>query len=243
MAIPASLEGARQMMSLDENGYIVKRDDVMARPRSSVPTPAHSRILRAIARGLAGGFPPSVKDLADSLGLAGVTSVMPTLRIMERNGFVNISGGGERGRRRAVILTARGKAALSIGGLPVLGTVPAGPMREVLSQCDTVIDEGDLLRHRPGDFLLVVDGDSMVGDGIMPGDKVLLRPDVQVKEREIAAVQVGDDYRATLKHVHFGPGRSKLTLAASNPKYSPIIVASAEVRVAGVYRGLVRVCA
>jgi repressor LexA len=90
--------------------------------------------------------------------------------------------------------------------------------------------------------LLVVDGDSMIGDGIMPGDKVLLRPDVQVKEREIAAVQVGDDYRATLKHVHFGPGRNKLTLAASNPKYSPIIVAAAEVRVAGVYRGLVRVC-
>jgi SOS-response transcriptional repressor LexA len=55
-------------------------------------------------------------------------------------------------------------------------------------------------------------------------------------------VQVGDDYRATLKHVHFGPGRNKLTLAASNPKYSPIIVAAAEVRVAGVYRGLVRVC-
>ena len=230
-------------MSLDESSYIVKRDDVMARPRSFVPTPAHSRILRAISRGLASGFPPSVKDLADSLGLAGVTSVMPTLRIMERNGFVNISGGGERGKRRAVILTARGKAALSIGGLPVLGTVPAGPMREALSQCDTVIDEGDLLRHRPGDFLLVVDGDSMIGDGIMPGDKVLLRPDVQVKEREIAAVQVGDDYRATLKHVHFGPGRSKLTLAASNPKYRPIIVASAEVRVAGVYRGLVRVCA
>jgi repressor LexA len=212
----------------------------MARPRSSVLTPAHTRILRAISRKLASGFPPSVKELADSLGLAGVTSLMPTLRIMERNGFVNTSGGGERGKRRVVGLTPRGKATLSIGGLPVLGVVPAGPMREALSQCDTVLDESELLPHRPGDFLLIVDGDSMIGDGILPGDKVLLRPDVEVKDREIAAVQIGDDYEATLKHVHFGPGATKVTLTASNAKYRPTIVASAEVRVAGVYRGLVR---
>lgn len=212
----------------------------MARPRSTGLTSVHTRILRAIGRTLASGFPPSVAELADSLKLAGVTSLMPTLRIMERNGFVTISGGGERGRRRAVNLNARGKAALSIGGLPVLGRVPAGPLTEPLNQCEVVLDEHELLPHRPGDFLLVVDGDSMIGDGIMPGDKVLLRPHVQVREREIAAVQVGDDYRATLKHVHFGPGRTKVTLAASNPKYSPMVVASADLRVAGVYRGLVR---
>lgn len=212
----------------------------MARPRSSILTVTHTRILRAISRELTNGFPPSVKDLADSLGLAGVTSLMPTLKIMERNGFVKTSGGGERGKRRVVGLTSRGKAALSIGGLPVLGVVPAGPMREALSQCETVLDERELLPHRPGDFLLVVDGDSMIGDGILPGDKVLLRPDVEVKDREIAAVQVGDDYRATLKHVHFGPGKTKVTLTASNAKYRPTIVGSAEVRVAGVYRGLVR---
>lgn len=229
-------------MYLDANRYIVKRDDVMARPRSSLLTPTHKKILLAISREVTNGFPPSAKELADSLGLAGVTSLMPTLRIMERNGFVKILGGGERGKRRVVGLTSRGKAAISMGGLPVLGVVPAGPMREAVSQCDTVLDEADLLPHKPGDFLLVVDGDSMTGDGIMPGDKVLLRPDVQVKEREIAAVQIGDDYRATLKHIHFGPGRSKITLAASNPKYSPMIVSASEVRVAGVYRGLVRVC-
>ncbi len=212
----------------------------MARPRSSLLTPTHEKILLAISRAARNGFPPSAKELADSLNLAGVTSLMPTLRIMERNGFVKIFGGGERGKRRVVGLTSRGKAAISMGGLPVLGVVPAGPMREALSQCDTVIDENELLPHRPGDFLLVVDGDSMIGDGILPGDKVLLRPDVQVKDREIAAVQVGEDYQATLKHVRFGPGATKITLTASNAKYRPMIVASAEVRVAGVYRGLVR---
>src|ERR1700724_848455 len=146
------------MMCLDDPRYIVKRDDVMARPRSSGLTPAHLRVLLAISRALTSGFPPSVAELADALNLAGVTSVMPTLRIMERNGFVTISGGGERGKRRSVNLTARGKAALSLGGLPVLGTVPAGPLTETLSQCETVIDEHELLPHRPGDFLLIVEG-------------------------------------------------------------------------------------
>ncbi|MBV9010142.1 MAG: hypothetical protein JO354_13415 [Verrucomicrobia bacterium] len=214
----------------------------MARPRLSTLTPPQLRILRAVARFVVTGFPPAVKEIADSLGLAGATSVVPTLRIMARNGFVQISGGGERGKRRSVTLTAKGKAAVSLGGLPVLGSVPAGPLQEHLSQCEEVVDDSDLLPHKAGDFLLVVDGDSMIGDGIMPGDKVLLRPDVEVRDREIAAVQVGEDYRATLKHVHFGPGRSKVTLEASNPRYRPMIVASPEVRVAGVFRGLVRSC-
>jgi repressor LexA len=159
---------------------------------------------------------------------------------MQRNGFISISGGGQRGKRRSANLTARGKAALSIGGLPVLGRVPAGPLSEAINQCETVMDEHELLPHRAGDFLLVVDGDSLIGDGIMPGDKVLLRPDVEVRDREIAAVQIGDDYYATLKHVHFGPRKGQVTLTASNAKYKPQVISGSDVRVAGVFRGLVR---
>ena len=80
----------------------------------------------------------------------------------------------------------------------------------------------------------------MIGDGILPGDKVLLRPNVQVQNGEIAAVHIGDEYLATLKHVYFGPGRAKATLKASNPSYHDIVVAMKDVKVAGVFRGLVR---
>ncbi len=106
----------------------------------------------------------------------------------------------------------------------------------------------------------------MIGDGILPGDRVLLRPDVEVRSGEIAAVQIAGDGSfedgslcATLKHVvfdawppsqeHGGPGRAEeegsgelqgITLRASNPKYGDLRVAASRVSIAGVYRGLVR---
>ena len=212
----------------------------MARPFSFDLTESHWKILRAIERLLRTGVPPSVGEIAASLCLAGETSLTPTLRIMRRNGYVEIHGGGRRGKRRTMTLTPLAKASLGIGGLPVLGAVPAGPLSENLSQAEAILDEQELLPHRPGDFLLIVDGDSMIGDGILHGDKVLIRPNIEPVNGEIAAVQVGNDYRAALKHVRFRPGRSKITLEASNSRYRPIVVRARDVRVAGVYRGLVR---
>src|SRR5205814_10056569 len=89
----------------------------MARPFSFDLTESHWKILRAIERLLRTGVPPSVGEIAASLCLAGETSLTPTLRIMQRNGYVEIHGGGRRGKRRTVTLTARAKASLGIGGL------------------------------------------------------------------------------------------------------------------------------
>lgn len=212
----------------------------MGKSRTSSLTPAHLRILQAISRCLENDGHASISELVADLKLAGDTSLSPTLKIIERNGFIKIHGGGKRGRRRLVTLTERGKASLGFRTLRVLGSIPAGPLAEALDQCETVIEDRDLLPYKPGDFLLVVQGDSMIGDGILPGDKVLLRPDAQVRNGEIAAVHVGDDYLATLKHVHFGPGRGKVTLKASNPVYKDIVVSAKDVKVAGIYKGLIR---
>src|SRR5258708_3319595 len=102
----------------------------MARPRISGLTRAQSRILRAIARCIEKYGHAAITELVAELGLAGDTSLVPTLRIMERNGFVRIRGGGQRGRRRTIDLAVPGKAALGLAGLPVLGQIPAGPLSE-----------------------------------------------------------------------------------------------------------------
>ena len=137
-------------------------------------------------------------------------------------------------------MTQRGKVAVGIGALCVLGSIPAGPLKEVLDQCETVMNIQELLPHQPGDFLLVVEGDSMIGDGILPGDKVLLRPDVQVQNGEIAAVHVGSECRATLKHIYFLPDKCLVILHASNPAYPDAEFNQADIKVAGVCRGVVR---
>jgi len=79
----------------------------------------------------------------------------------------------------------------------------------------------------------------MLGDGILPGDLVLLRPDIEVGQGEIAAVHARDEYEGTLKHVFVEP--NQVRLRASNPFYEDILVSAQDWRgVAGVFRGLVR---
>jgi len=80
----------------------------------------------------------------------------------------------------------------------------------------------------------------MINDGILSGDKVLLRPNVQPKNGEIAAVHVGQDYAATLKRVYFGPKHGQIILKASNPNCQDITASAKDIKIAGVFRGLVR---
>ena len=107
-----------------------------------------------------------------------------------------------------------------------------------MAEPETVFEDRDLLPYRPGDFLLRVRGESMTGDGILSGDYVLLRPNVRVEQGEIAAVMVGSEYEATLKRVQVEG--ATVRLRAANPAYADIIVPADEVKIAGVFRGLIR---
>lgn len=211
----------------------------MPRPQTAQLSHVHERILLELRRGVTSGS-ASVSNLAADLNLAGASSIVPTLKVMERNGFVRLLGGGTQGKRRTVVLTPKGKSAAGLGGVPVLGSIPAGPLAEALENCGEFIELGTALPYQPGDFLLVVNGQSMTGDGILPGDKVLLRPGVQVQNGEIAAVHFGDQYLATLKHVCFERSGETVTLRASNEEYTDVTIPGRELRIAGVFRGLVR---
>lgn len=194
--------------------------------------------MRVLARCERAGTPAFVPDLVRELGLAGESSLTPTLRILERKGGVTVRGGGARGRSRVVVLTAGGRRAVGLGGLPLLGSIPAGPLDETVAGAEDIGEE--LLPWRPGDFLLRVRGDSMIGDGILDGDKVLIRPGVEPRAGEIAAVQVGETHEATLKHVFALPESGQVRLRASNPGYRDVVVPAETVKIAGVFRGLIR---
>jgi repressor LexA len=210
----------------------------MPRPRTVELSPAHRRILRVLGRFEQKSQPAFVPALVEALEFAGANSLVPTLQIMARNGFVEIRGGGVKGSPRWVELTDKGRQAAGLGGLPLIGSIPAGPLAEALAQPEEIVSAEDLLPHRDGDFLLRVMGDSMVGDGIFDGDLVLIRPRVEAAQGEIAAVQFGENYEATLKRV-FRRGQ-RVTLRASNPKYPEVVLSAAQVRIAGVFRGLIR---
>lgn len=201
-------------------------------------TPSQQRILEAIAEFDRKGEPVLVPQLVRRLGLAAESSLTQTLGILERKGAIRVRGGGVKGRPRVVTLAPAGRRAVGMGGLPLLGAIPAGPLSEAVEHAEQVLCEGELLPWKEGDFLLRVKGDSMIGDGILDGDKVLLRPGIEPHAGEIAAVVVGDAHEATLKH--FLPEGDRVRLRASNPGYRDLVVPAEQVRVAGVFRGLIR---
>lgn len=240
MLAHGDLAKRRLIKRLTTKYFIVKINDLMGRPLTSSPTRVHKRILEALACVMEGRGHCSVSDLVRELNLAGDSSVTATLKIMQRNGYIHIHGGGTRGRRRTLSLTTQGRESLGLGGLRILGSIPAGPLSDILDQCDSIVDIVELFPYKPGDFLLTVQGDSMIGDGILPNDKVLLRPNVAVKHQEIAAVHVGDEYLATLKRVCFSRDGRRVTLKASNSRYTNVVVPAESVKVVGVFRGLIR---
>lgn len=212
----------------------------MARPLSIQMTQEQKRIARAVNALEEKGQPAYVATLLDSLDLAHSASLLPTLKRMERNRYVTLHGKG-RGHATIVQLAPLGRSAIGAGGIPVLGSISAGRLEEAISEADEFLEPQDLIPSQVGDFFLRVKGDSMIGDGIMPGDLTLLRPDIQVESGEIAAVQSDIDHEATLKRVFFDPsGKRVVTLRASNTAYKDSVVSADVLKIAGVYRGLVR---
>jgi repressor LexA len=202
--------------------------------------PRQREVLLKIAFYLESGIPPSAAQLAEDLGLAGESSVTPVLKALEKKGYLLI-GAGVRGRQRSLQLTPRAQAELKQPGIPLLGTIPAGPLKEALEQPEQWVDDlREVLPYRQGDFLLRVVGDSMIGDGILSGDLVLLRPGLTPAAGEISAVAIGDEYQVTLKHVWFEAASACVRLVASNPLYPDQRHPADSVQIAGVFRGLLR---
>ncbi len=203
-------------------------------------------LLDRIAQDVRAGRTPVIAELIASMGLARESSLTNLLAPLRRKELISIEG-GVRGRSRIITLTSRGKMMAGLG-LPILGCIPAGPLREAIEEAEEWVDTAHaLMPYRAGDFLLRVEGDSMIGDGILPGDKVLLRPNIEVRSGEIAAVQIAGSEGfedgsmcATLKHVHLNEAAHSITLRAANPRYADRNVEAARVSIAGVYRGLVR---
>lgn len=209
------------------------------------------QLLQLIGKGQHSGRFPLVRELAQELGLVGESSLTRMLDALEQDRYIVKQGGGQERHRRIYTLTRKAQSILpdlsALLRVPLLGDIPAGPLAEAIAEaieeCAEWIDLGDGLRVQAGDFFLTVKGDSMIGDGILPGDRVLLRPGIQVNNGEIAGVQIRRDtgaFDSTLKHVHCRPNDDTVGLRASNPAYEEIVVAAEDVEVVGVYRGLLR---
>lgn len=182
------------------------------------------------------GIMPSVRQLAAEVGLSAPT-VQQHLVALRRKGYLEIDGSphGLRFTRLAkALLEAEPMDLGQVMPVPLVGTIAAGQPLEAL---ETPVDPVPMpvsIAQR-GDYLLRVKGQSMIEDGILDGDLVLIRPQATVEDGQIA-VAVLPDGEATLKRVYREQGRVRLQPA--NPTMNPIIVSDVEIR--GRLVGLLR---
>ena len=168
------------------------------------------------------GFAPSVRELGAAVGLRSTASVSYHLQQLQEKGQLVAPGG--KGRKRAIVTAQRP------GQIPVVGVVTAGlPILAVENQEGTMAWDGD-----PNCFALRVRGDSMIGAGILSGDKVVVRPQQSADDGQIVVARIGDE--ATVKRLSRKKG--KVWLLPENPNYDPIDGSEAEL--IGIVKAVIR---
>ncbi len=167
------------------------------------------------------GYSPSVREIGAAVGLRSTASVSYHLQALQEAGLLQAPG--VKGRKRALVTTVRP------GQIPVVGVVTAGvPILAVENQ------EGTMPWSDPGCFALRVRGDSMIGAGILDGDKVVVRPQSTADDGQIVVARIEDE--ATVKRLRRRNG--EVWLLPENDAYAPIDGTCAEI--IGLVKAVVR---
>ena len=176
------------------------------------------------------GYAPTLEEIGRHFSLASLATVHKHLQNLERKGLVRRLA--HQSRALEIAAPSAGARAVEI---PLLGKVAAGTPIESFESPGTVAVPEDLL-GRGESFALRVRGDSMVDDGILDGDLIVVesRPDAPNGATVVALVR-GE---ATVKRLHRERGRVRLQPA--NDHVAPIIVPERDVEVRGVVIALVR---
>lgn len=168
------------------------------------------------------GFPPSVREIGAAVGLRSTASVSYHLQQLQDKGLLQAPS--EKGRKRVLVTAQRA------GYIPVVGVVTAGlPILAVENQEGFMPWDGD-----SSCFALRVRGDSMIGAGILDGDKVVIRPQQVAQDGQIVVARIGDE--ATVKRLSRRNG--EIWLLPENDAYAPIDGSEAEI--IGLVKAVVR---
>jgi len=206
-------------------------------PDATGLTPRQQRVLRVIKESIERrGFPPSMREIGDQVGLTSSSSVSHQLKVLEEKGFLR----RDPNRPRAIevflpeIMAARrsisaadetsydetgvGDAAPPATYVPLLGRIAAGGpilaeenLEEVFPLPKSLVGDGTL-------FLLEVSGDSMIDAAICNGDYVVIRQEQTASNGEIVAALI--DGEATVKTFMKKDGH--VWLLPHNQAYEPI---------------------
>ena len=180
------------------------------------------------------GFPPSVREIGQAVGLKSSSTVHAYLTQLENSGHIR----RDSTKTRAIFLDRppenKFQYESNIISLPLIGAVAAGIPILAEQNIETYIPVATDLIGSGTHFLLNVKGDSMIEAGIHSGDYLIVRMQADANNGEIVVAQIEDE--ATVKYLYKKDGFMELRPA--NPAYSSIFIREAAIigKVAGLMR-------
>ena len=176
------------------------------------------------------GYAPTLEEIGRHFGLGSLATVHKHLRNLEAKGMIRRLP--YRSRALELVRPREGARAVRV---PLLGRVAAGAPVEPVEQPETVVLPEDLVGRRQS-FVLRVQGESMVEEGILDGDLVVVesRPDARDGDTVIATVR-GE---ATVKKIY--RDRGQVRLQPANATMQPILARPEDVEIRGVVIAVVR---
>jgi repressor LexA len=181
------------------------------------------------------GYPPSVREIGEAVGLASPSSVHAQLSTLMERGYLAKDASKPRAMRVEMSETGVPIAPASVEHVPLIGTIAAGgPILAQENFEDTLPFPRDMLASGTL-FALRVKGDSMIDAGILPGDMVIVRQQSDANDGEIVAALIDED-EATVKRL--SRKRGKVWLLPENDAYEPILADDVKIlgKVVGVFR-------
>ena len=192
------------------------------------------------------GYPPTLREIGNHLGISSTNGVNDHLRALERKGYLTREDMKSRTLRptpevtRALSLVPANDSELI--EIPILGRVAAGlPIEAIEEPEDTVHIDRMLVGQRGAIYGLRIVGDSMIEAGIHDGDYVFVKKQLEAPRGAIVICMVGEE--ATCKY--YFPEKQHIRLEPANAQMAPILVPRNDWRetsilgiVVGVYRRL-----
>jgi repressor LexA len=187
------------------------------------------------------GYPPTVREIGEAVGLASPSTVHAHLANLERAGFLK----RDPTKPRAIELRREPRAPAvadsEVHKLPLVGEVAAGGPLLAEENIEDYVAVPEPLSRGGEEFLLRVKGDSMVDAGILDGDIAVVQRQQDARDGDIVVALAGDDEsadEATMKRFFNEDGR--IRLQPENEALEPIYAAHVQIlgKVIGVFRQL-----
>jgi repressor LexA len=184
------------------------------------------------------GFPPSVREIGEAVGLTSSSTVHTHLQVLQRDGYLR----RDPTKPRAIAVSFEPASGAAIGARPVahvplLGNVAAGTgvlaeenIEDVLPIAEDLTGPGQL-------FMLKVRGESMINAGILDGDFVVVRSQPEADNGDIVVAGIGED-EATVKFLR--KRRGQIVLQPANPDFEEMQFPADQVSIYGKVVTVVR---